>query len=702
MTKATNHNKNKRSAFRLFGLFASMLLCFSCASAGNDASLLSSSTNVRGNGDGGATTAKQFHMQYDIRGMTDDYYIWYSDDYFKDPSTEFNPHLASLSVYMSKFSMNPGGPNSPDDTDWYQSQPNRVKTFFELLGFNGFSCNDDYKKRTDFDTIGIACAYKYVQGVPLIACTVRSGGYFKEWENNVFLGDGSNSDMMHEGWYNAANKVLDFIDKYVRTWQIPDKNMKLWMAGYSRGAATINLAAGILDNRFDDKGEYKFGGEYGITLCHDDLYAYTFETPQGANILSKNVKHPKDPLYNNIFNVINPNDLVTKVGMGYNWGFTRFGIDKFISSMLTDAGGFDASRKTTRSLYGIKKDWRCDDLTIYTIPTTKILIDITNFVSFAIDLVTTFVDTGTSAFPGFFEEDNTKKNFDANIVSTIVLDEAAKTIGSRGTYVGTVQNILRTVLKAAVNDVGGWDEAKIIISIILKVSLGSIAYGIFGDLARLFDLFDGDVLNYDELLPILGILSEVFASYPNECMSLLGCISDIFENHSTDVSVAFVLAQDSLYVDDYNKNHADDPIDLCPLRSSASFRRVLFHDFNDLGLYNKEEDNKRCISIDGHYFGDSDVTECLPGYAAAYYSRGTMEELEIWFPAWNRYLLHFTDYSKKVYDTVWANATYYRFHNEVTEAGKYYTDTWNIYDDWCCFGVNTQSHDFISEEDPPE
>ena len=699
MNKKNGNYDGNRPNFRLFALFSSMLLCLSCSTAGNDASSNSVPKNYL-TGDGGASTAELKHMQYDIRGMKDDHYIWYSDDFFKDPSTEYNPHLASLSIYMAKYSMNPGNPESTDDNEWYETQSNRVKTFWELIGFSAFSCNDDYKKRTDFDTIGIAAACKYIDGVPVIACTVRSGGYFKEWENNVFLGDGSNSDMMHEGWYNAANKVLDFLNKYVQTWQIPEKKMKLWMAGYSRGAATINLAAGILDNRFDGNGEYKFGGEYGITLHHDDLYAYTFETPQGANILSKNVKHPKDPLYNNIFNVINPNDPVTKVGMAYNWGFTRYGIDRYISTRLTDAAGFDDSRKTTRSLYGMSKDWTCDDLTVYTIPTTKILIDMTSFVSFAIDLVTTFVDTGTSAFPGFFEVDGTKKNFDANIVSTIVFDEAAKTIGSRGVYVATLQNILRTVCKAAMNDVGGMDEAGIIISIIMKISLGSIAYGIFGDLAKLFGLFDGSVLNYDELLPVLGILAEVYASYPNECMSLIGCISDIFENHSTDISVAFVMAQDSLYVDNYNKDHADDPIKLAPLHKSASFRRVLFHDFNDLGLYNFEDNNKRCISIDGHYFGASDVSECLPGYAAGYYSRGTMEELEIWFPAWNRYKLNFTDYSKKLYDTVWAKATYYRFHNEVVAAGKYYTDTWTIYDDWCCCGVSTQTHNFISEEDP--
>lgn len=43
------------------------------------------------------------------------------------------------------------------------------------------------------------------------SCTVRSGGYFNEWENNFFLGGGSQSDMMHEGWHNAANKVINFL-----------------------------------------------------------------------------------------------------------------------------------------------------------------------------------------------------------------------------------------------------------------------------------------------------------------------------------------------------------------------------------------------------------------------------------------------------------------------------------------------------------
>ena len=114
--------------------------------------------------------------------------IYYSDGYFKNSATEYNSHLASLSILMSKFSMNPGNPKNKDDTDWYLKQSNRVKGFLELIGFNDFSANEDYKTRTTFDTIGIACASKKVGDYTVISVAVRSGGYFLEWSNNVWLG----------------------------------------------------------------------------------------------------------------------------------------------------------------------------------------------------------------------------------------------------------------------------------------------------------------------------------------------------------------------------------------------------------------------------------------------------------------------------------------------------------------------------------
>ncbi len=124
---------------------------------------------------------------------------------------------------MTKYSMNPGGPDNQDDTKWYNEQSNRVKGFFELIGFDSFLPNDDYKSRTSFSTIGVGCAKKKVGDYTVIGITVRLGGYFLEWANNVYLGDGTKSDYMHEGWYNAANKLISHLNKYIADYNITGK-----------------------------------------------------------------------------------------------------------------------------------------------------------------------------------------------------------------------------------------------------------------------------------------------------------------------------------------------------------------------------------------------------------------------------------------------------------------------------------------------
>ncbi|MBR4745704.1 MAG: hypothetical protein IK070_03260, partial [Clostridia bacterium] len=60
--------------------------------------------------------------------------IFYSDDYFRHASTRYNPHLATLSIYMAKYSMNPGNPDNPDDTEWYKHQSDRVANFWTTIG----------------------------------------------------------------------------------------------------------------------------------------------------------------------------------------------------------------------------------------------------------------------------------------------------------------------------------------------------------------------------------------------------------------------------------------------------------------------------------------------------------------------------------------------------------------------------------------
>ena len=653
--------------------------------------------------DYGADTAQKHHFEYKKYGANDDTDIWYSDDFFKNPSTEYNPHLATLSMHMAKYSQNPGGPSSTTDQDWYDSQWHRVAAFWNAIGFGHVSANVDYKTRTAFDTIGVACASRNLGDYTVIACTVRSGGYFLEWENNVFLGDGSQSDMMHEGWYNAANKLIAFLNDYIKTAELNNKKVKLWISGFSRGAATTNIAAGLLDNKFDADGKQTLGKDDNVvTLSHDDLYAYTFETPQGANIYSQNVKHPKDALYNNIFNIINPNDLVTKVAMGLKFGFTRFGIDKFTATRFYDPTGYDDNLKTVKAFYAQTNPsdaWVADNLTVYTIPVAEILLDFTSFTGFAIDIITQLVNTGTVKMPDVFGKDDLKVHWDANILMTIIIEEATFYIGSRDNYVASFQDSARTILKALTTDSSGTEQAIEIVDLIAEISLTSLAYGIFGSLAEpILSAIGLDTIAWDDLLPTVKALAAVFSTYPNEFMGMLGSIGDMFDNHGTNVNLARVKAQDTLYVDDYNADHSDDPINCTTLLKSASFTRVTFRDFNDLGLYDVDHDNKRMISIDGHYFGHSDITTCEQGYAAGYYSYSDYEGLQIWMPVTVHHHLNFTDYSKKPYHWINAYSYYYRNNNEIVDNDIYYREKRVLYDDYEWWSSDTHRNELPARE----
>ena len=580
--------------------------------------------------------------------------IYYSDGYFKNSATEYNSHLASLSILMAKFSMNPGNPKNKDDTDWYLKQSNRVKGFLELIGFNDFSANEDYKTRTKFDTIGIACASKKVGDYTVISVAVRSGGYFLEWSNNVWLGDGTKSDYMHEGWYNAAKKLLSHLEGYIKSSNITGK-IKLWMAGYSRGGAVTNIAAGLLDNYINGNKDYI---PSTVSLNHNDLYAYTFEAPQGANINSKNVKAPKDDIYNNIWNIVNPNDLVTKVAMS-GFGFTRFGTDKFITTKFYDSANFTDNRNVFKKIYG--KETNADKFEMRGITGDKIAGILANTITGG-PIGGALVGYLTSKTSGLTSKDNTKANYDGNILTSIVLDEAVSAIGSRYIYSKLYQDGLKDAMLSVMTDDSSEVKPKItalVCSIIYEAMFAS------------FGIKNVNLLKivYPEFSPVslanVGAFAYLFASLcmnrPNEIITLLMNISDLFDNHSTDVSVAHVKCQDSYYIDDYNNNH-DDKIHLVNLRENANIVHMSFFGFNDVQVYDVNNNNNKVVDVSGHVFGKSDVLKCDADYAVGYYSYITEEKMELYLPLNKKLNVSFKSYSKKLhhdvnYKTVLQNIT---------------------------------------------
>ena len=577
------------------------------------------------------------------QSITEKYTLYYSDSYFSHSSTEYDSHLATLSMHMTYFSMNLDGPKTANDSDWYSRQTDSISGFFNSIGFEKFMANADYTSRSEFNTIGIAIASKKIDDYTVIAVVPRSGGYYREWSNNVWLGDGSKSDYMHEGWYNAANKLNNFLDEYVSKNNITG-NVKLWMAGYSRGGATTNIAAGLLDNKLD-KGQAVFSN--GAKLTHDNLYAYTFEAPQGANVYSKTVKAPTDKIYNNIFNIVNPNDLVTKVAM-QEWGFTRFGIDKYIKTKFYDSANYGDYRYIFKALWtnaNNKKwdDYSADTLTMYGIPAERLASLLTP---------SGWVANGLAAYfeglKGIAEIDTRKANYDSNIVSTMVLEELVSKIGSRENYCKYYQQGISDLLLEVMND----DEKKSS-EYLETLTQSIIAYGISGNSSEI----ENAKYNLKPVVPLISVVSQMYLEIPNELLSTGMNIGNIFQNHEPIVTITHMDAQDSYYIDDYNSTHSD-RLYLVPLHNNADFFRAEFYGFNNLVVWNADNINNWAeearlnnphvlVDVEGFTFGRSEVKQALSSCAVGYYSYVTEEKMKLFCLPNHKYRISMKSYSKQ-------------------------------------------------------
>ena len=569
-------------------------------------------------------------------------YIYYSDDYFRHKASRFDEHLATLSVLMAKYSQNKDGPNNIDDENWYHNQSGRLKEFYHLIGFEHTYFNEDYYSRTSFDTIGIGCASRLVtegnNKFTVIACTVRSGGYFLEWENNVYLGDGSRSDMMHEGWYNAANRVINFVGEYLKMLKrfhyIGTEQIKLWMSGFSRGGAVMNLAGGLIDNKLgEDDSKTRYTIYDGFNLKREDVLVYTFETPQGANVNSTSVKFPKDAIYNNIFNIINPNDIVPKVAMSH-FGFTRFGIDKFITTKFFAPDAFETNRRTTKLLYADKDpgyNWKSDNFKMSGISFKDLLINLAEYTGLA-GIIYKWVTQGDLK-PDIISDDTKKVNYDANIATTIVMDHVfSSLLTSRQLYVNNFQNFAKNLMHYIFNDCPDED----ILSwkaLLWMAAIQGVGYNFFPGGDFFIDYF----VNFStitgctstEVKYALLIAYDLFMEYPSELISLIDNIDNVYENHSTELCVMHAKAQDSYYINAYNEKHSS-KIKKVPYRNNSAMIRFECLDINQGELH---KDGNIVVQMTGGDTGASTIDKCNEGFAVGYYNYASYERTEWFAPA---------------------------------------------------------------------
>lgn len=252
----------------------------------------------------------------DVTGKISDYssQYYYDDSYFMGSAYNYNPHLSTMSLCL-ELSVWPSSYVGSDYTDSKTSI--NAQTLFNDIGFVDFETNAKYSQTPESNSIGVGVAHKKLtlgsEEMTIIGVAVRGGGYKKEWEGNFNL-DASGE---HAGFALAKDQVLEFVKDYINRHKDISGNIKFWVTGYSRGAATANLTAAALDDGINYSG---------CTYSAKDVYAYTFETPAGA-------VRPgcHDDVYDNIFNIINPNDVVPMVAPEA-WQFGRYGKDMIIPS----------------------------------------------------------------------------------------------------------------------------------------------------------------------------------------------------------------------------------------------------------------------------------------------------------------------------------------------------------------------------------
>lgn len=172
-----------------------------------------------------------------------------------------------------------------------------------ILQIDGFQMLGEYNYRRPAGDTRHVAAYTVFDrmsedGRTSVIISIRGTGN-EEWPLNLELMPSGNYDHNEaENFALAAEDILTTHAAYLDGLVSPE----FLITGHSRGAAVANILGARLNDRF--------GAE--------NVFVYTFATPRTVR--------GDHPAYGNIFNIINPADVITYVPLP-QWGFERYGVD---------------------------------------------------------------------------------------------------------------------------------------------------------------------------------------------------------------------------------------------------------------------------------------------------------------------------------------------------------------------------------------
>ena len=223
--------------------------------------------------------------------------VEYSDEFFDEPSFGDHPELRAASYALALA----GFENQKDGYPFDPSNPNpKLVDLLTQMGFSDLEFFDTASQEDGF-SMGTTIGHKTLpSGQELIVIAPRNYNYMTEWLSNFNVGESGD----HVGFAYSANLIMSRFNQYLLNHSFT--NYKLWVVGYSRGGAVIDLFARNLNNNLDN-----------YQLSSGDFYAYTFGAPRAS---------ATNTLYANIHDVKDGNDLLLGYVFPELWGFYNTGI----------------------------------------------------------------------------------------------------------------------------------------------------------------------------------------------------------------------------------------------------------------------------------------------------------------------------------------------------------------------------------------
>ena len=227
--------------------------------------------------------------------LEDTYY--YSDDYFSVSGKEDNAHLLTLSFCLAIASGE-------------RLNYTHLGKMLDEMGFEDPVAEDIYEKPAA-DSIGTIIAHKKIGRKNVIAVVIRSYMYDSEWASNFTAGKTGDA----KGFSDSRDKVIERLKNYISKHDL--QNNKIWVTGYSRGAAISDLVGVTLNNDLNS-----------FLTTEDDLYIYAFEPAAAC---------ADDTVYGNINIIVNASDPVVYLypsswDMHLNGKVTVIGEEKTVMS----------------------------------------------------------------------------------------------------------------------------------------------------------------------------------------------------------------------------------------------------------------------------------------------------------------------------------------------------------------------------------